>query len=510
GPVVPRYDGALYTEKPPVAFWGMVACSLPAGQVTSFSARLAGVLFGIGILLFVFAIGRRLWDARTGMLAALVLLSFPQFLAHMTLARLDMPLAFFMTGAILAGLRRIQDPGAGMSSALALGACLGFGILVKGPVAIALPLGTLALWRIGAGDFHSLRRLFPPAGALAALAIPAAWGLLALAQLGSAEWKAYMEAILGRAARGAQNYPRPATYYLQEIGRYALPFLIFLPAALSGWVARRTDRSDPSLLPLVWFAAQFLAFSAVSGKRGGYLLPALPGLALLIAGALSPASRLPEAAARWLRDFPLRAFGLALFAAGPCIAFWVFWNAEGGALHPAGFPLGGIAAAAIAAVPLAAVAIRRRIAAVGPVAAAPMIALAAASLLSLSVAADRAKSIGHETDRGLSALADAAPPGRPLWIYTRFDREKERVRFDPTALRFHLRRPLRAFRTLDDLDGSLRKLPAAGPGARAPVVFADLPGWREIRKRLGRGARILRGAPSSDGYVFALETAPGE
>jgi hypothetical protein len=86
---------------------------------------------------------------------------------------------------------------------------------------------------------------------------------------------------LGRVVE-SWSHQRPFWYYAPQLAWGFAPWVAFLPAAgLAAWRARREDRSGAAVL--LWAVAMLAIFSAISGKRPGYILPVYPALALLVA-----------------------------------------------------------------------------------------------------------------------------------------------------------------------------------------------------------------------------------
>jgi 4-amino-4-deoxy-L-arabinose transferase-like glycosyltransferase len=94
--VTPKLDGFKYFEKPPLQYWTTAATYWVFG-LHNWTARLWSALTGFFGVLLTWFVGRRLYDARTGWGAALVLASslYYGFMGHFN--SLDMGLAFFMS-----------------------------------------------------------------------------------------------------------------------------------------------------------------------------------------------------------------------------------------------------------------------------------------------------------------------------------------------------------------------------------------------------------------------------
>src|SRR6185503_4314268 len=74
----PRVAGVLYPDKPPVFFWLIAAFYWLTGSLR-LAFLLPSLLAGLGTLWLVYDLGSRLWDRRTGLAAAAILLVTLQF-----------------------------------------------------------------------------------------------------------------------------------------------------------------------------------------------------------------------------------------------------------------------------------------------------------------------------------------------------------------------------------------------------------------------------------------------
>jgi hypothetical protein len=137
--------------------------------------RLAMLPFVAGVVLITFVLSRRAFGPRTAMLAALLLMATPSFVAKAIEVRPDVPQTFFGLLALL-----LLCPRKGRPSWLACGAagvCLGIAFLfLQKAVFFAAALGAVMLWRVARRQMGMAGVLALAAGALLPL-IPFAWWL---------------------------------------------------------------------------------------------------------------------------------------------------------------------------------------------------------------------------------------------------------------------------------------------------------------------------------------------
>ncbi len=289
--LIPRVGGDLYPDKPPLFMWLIAAGTWLSGSLRV-GFMLPSVLASFGVLCLVVDLARRLWDRNTAIAAGLVLLSTAQFPLQANSAQIDATLSFWTTLSLY-GLLRHLLLGPAWRWYLIGWTAAGLGVITKG-VGI-LPLLVLLPWiwarRRGwiASPGGSLRLWL--AGPLCMLLAIGIWLVPMLIHTwGSADpdLAAYRDNILMK--QTMERYARswghiqPPWYFVTNVIPFLwLPAVLLLPWLVERWRSSLRARSGPMLLLLAWIALVILFFSATPGKRGVYLLPAVPAFALAVA-----------------------------------------------------------------------------------------------------------------------------------------------------------------------------------------------------------------------------------
>ena len=94
--LLPHIGGVLYPDKPPLFFWLVAALYVLTGSVRV-AILMPGILAGLGVLLLVTDLGRRLWGPKTGILCGATLLAILQFPLQMKMGQIDGLLCFWTT-----------------------------------------------------------------------------------------------------------------------------------------------------------------------------------------------------------------------------------------------------------------------------------------------------------------------------------------------------------------------------------------------------------------------------
>jgi 4-amino-4-deoxy-L-arabinose transferase-like glycosyltransferase len=295
--LVLHVNGQPYPDKPPLFFWTIaLSYLLNGGEVSPFAARLPLALFTLGCLLVTFAIARRLFDNRIALLASLALMVSFRFYWGARWLRLDIPLCFFVYLALLffvktfLGNTETQNantavPRRSLLSPLLFWVAMALATLVKGPVGVVLPLGSVVTFLILTKNMRNIRLARPLLGVVIFAVIVLAWLIPALLRAP----KSYNEDLLvtQNVARiiSPWRHVRPPYYFAGKLFADFQPWILFAVAAI--WFMFKRRRSLPEYSKLIflfsWFLFPFVLLSIVPGKRGQYLLPAYPALAILVA-----------------------------------------------------------------------------------------------------------------------------------------------------------------------------------------------------------------------------------
>ena len=415
GLVLLHSNGVAYTQKPPLFFWLGALFGAPFGRVTEAAARLPSALGGFATLLAVAWLGRALFRPRVGVIAAAVLLAVPGWVQLARSARLDALLTCFVTLAFVAAWRLDRRLGEERRDRLLLHGAIGLGMLTKGPVALLLPLLAVVAYLAWERRLSEWRRYVSPGSLLLSVGPAVVWLACAtlLAPAGFANASFWDNLILRFFAGTAHK--EPVWFYLDRMPRGFLPWSLLWPAVWWRYQAAQRDAATEGTkrawrFLLAAAGTGFVFFSASAGKRGVYLLPLFPLLAIVSAEPLTHWLERAAEAPRWLRR------GLALAAAALVVAGLgtLAFERVGGVVLPASVGLSLAAAAAVALV--AEPRLRRRVS--------PRIALFAAALGVLfvgeGVVFQRIYPALNDRNsaRAVAELAGAAtPPDKPIGVY---------------------------------------------------------------------------------------------
>jgi len=276
----PTINNVPYLNKPPLMHWLMATAYHVAG-VNEWTSRLPGAMLTAISVPLLYGIGRELFIRRTpAVLSAFVYLTLLPVVRHGRLAMLDGGVLCFSLLLVFCLLRTRRDLRWG------LGVGIAFGLLCLTKGIVALLIGTIALVFIALDTPRLLT-----SGHL--------WMGLLLGTLPAAGWYAaqwwhykinFVQTFLqsqsfSRIVTPVESHSGPPWYYLLEILKYSLPWLLFLPWGFRlVWENRNMGWAK---LVLVWTIGYLGVISMMSTKLPWYVLPIYPALALVVGMQLS-------------------------------------------------------------------------------------------------------------------------------------------------------------------------------------------------------------------------------
>jgi 4-amino-4-deoxy-L-arabinose transferase-like glycosyltransferase len=284
--ITPRYNGYKYFEKPPLQTWAN-ALTFAWFGLGEWQARLYTALTGFAGVLLIGFTGARVFNAATGVFAAIVLACSPYWYLMGHFNTLDMALSFWMELSLCALLlaQRPDLPTRAVRGWMWMcWAAMALAVLSKGLVGIILPGAVLVLYTLVARDWAIWRRLYLVSGLIVFFAIVTPW--FVLVQQRNPEFFNFFFVVqqFRRYLTPEQNRPGAFYYFVPVILVGFLPWLSVSVQSMRRALQtpRQANGFAPIVMLLVWSAFIFLFFSASHSKLLSYTLPIAPALALVI------------------------------------------------------------------------------------------------------------------------------------------------------------------------------------------------------------------------------------
>lgn len=291
-PKLPSKEGVIpYLGKPPLHFWITAALYNTAG-IEEWTSRLASFLAAIITLFFVAAFASRGFEMEHGLLSATILLSSGMFYFLAGASVTDVTLTAWVTGATVT-LYQLATRQKSRSLAFcgALFSALAF--LCKGPVAIVLIVLPFIIWSLARGDMTWTKKVpFVPMTLIFLLMVSPWFIANEISNPGFLKYFIWNENIARYLFReygdryGSGHVHSYGMSWLMLIAAFAPWSLFLLFAAYKAGVRGSWEwirANDVRLFAFAWAISAPLFLTFVRQLHAMYLLPAMPGLAVLTA-----------------------------------------------------------------------------------------------------------------------------------------------------------------------------------------------------------------------------------
>jgi len=331
--VTPRLNDLKYFEKPPLQYW-TTAATFQAFGVSTWGARLWPVLFGLGGILmtaWTLAVYRGGRAAATG---AAILASSLLYLLFGQVITLDMGVGFFLTvGAC--GFALAQRPGTSRGGRLAwmlvVWLALAGATLTKGLIGLVVPGLIGVAYLLMTRDWPLIRRMHWLPGLALYLIATVPWFVIVQQRNPEFFNFFFIHEHFQRFLTNEHHRSGKWWYFIAVGAAGLLPWTPLLFAAIGRRMGRAADlfvgtrQFDLMRWSIGWAGMIFLFFSASNSKLPGYIVPAFPALAIVLALALE---KMPTRAVAWSMGVNLL-IAIGLWFAVPMI------GAKAGAKMPA-------------------------------------------------------------------------------------------------------------------------------------------------------------------------------
>jgi 4-amino-4-deoxy-L-arabinose transferase-like glycosyltransferase len=291
--ITPTLGGRAWLEKPPLYYWqAMLAYSLFG--VSDVAARIPAAGDATLLVIAVYLFFRRF---RRGIEvdAALITASCAGVVGYARAASMDMALtAAFGIGMLAWWAWREGDK----KTYLALFyVCMALGMLAKGPVAPFLAAALIVAYAAATREWRLIIRTawLPGIFLFCVLALP--WYFAV--QLRNPQFfrEFIVQHNLSRFSSDLYHHRQPYWYYLPVTLLALVPWVAFIIAAVARtvrvwWAERKSSTAEPdfelqfSVFACCWLVVPAVFFSISQSKLPGYILPAVPAGAILLANYL--------------------------------------------------------------------------------------------------------------------------------------------------------------------------------------------------------------------------------
>ena len=305
--IVPTVNGDLYTDKPILYFWFALVAAHFAGGINEWVVRLPAAVGAVGFVLATYFFGRDFFNARVGAIAAIVTATSFRVIWEARWAHIDMLFGFFFLLSIYFGARTLLGRG-GPNEILLAYVFMALATLAKGLIGVVLPALLFISFMIVRRDWRMIGVARLPLGVPLSLLVAAPWFYLVNRASGGQWFSDFIYIHHLQRYTDGTGHREAFYYYFTTLPADFLPWTPFLiPALITGRDYRFVWRQPAVQFSLLWFLTVLVFFTASDTKRGLYLLPLWPTLALFVAHYLS------DLAERKVPTTPIYLWTMSLF-----------------------------------------------------------------------------------------------------------------------------------------------------------------------------------------------------
>jgi 4-amino-4-deoxy-L-arabinose transferase-like glycosyltransferase len=335
--ITPVFNGIAFFDKPALFNW-LNALSFKLFGFTEIAARLPAAFSGLGCVILVWQLGRKLYGERVGFLAGLILATSLEFMILSRVVQYDIPFTFFVTLTLFCFAMGIKDLSRRRFYFFGFYVAAALAVLTKGPIGLILPGMVVATYLVVTRRLHLLKELQILPGIVIFMTIVTPWFvLMEQANHGYLRYfilKQHFGNFFGGEGIMSPRHPEPFYYYVPILLAGLLPWSALLPQSIMrAWQSDHDGSADLLRFLAIWVLATFVFFSAATSKLSTYLLPVFPACAILIGHYLSEFLDHPRPAARrgWIIGVACWLIPIALLTAyavpnDP----WTYWNHRSG------------------------------------------------------------------------------------------------------------------------------------------------------------------------------------
>ena len=288
--IVPRLNGLIYFEKPPLGYWS-IALGQKIWDKTLFGARFFNAFFSLLTCLSLYLFCKKFLSKKAALWAAFIYGSSALPFGMSQMLTLDNALTFFLTATLLLFVSGFLTEDSERSRRIFFWAYtfMAFTVLTKGLIGIVFPGLIGILWLSYTGYIRKLSKAQLLKGLLLFFLIAAPWHFLVQQRydcfFNFYFWHEHFERYL----TSVHNRTKPLYFLPLSFLIGLIPWLFFLPKTLyiSLKEAKTTLAKQVVSFSLIWTICILGFFTYSKSQLIPYILPAISGVTILMAFGFS-------------------------------------------------------------------------------------------------------------------------------------------------------------------------------------------------------------------------------
>ncbi len=284
--MVPTFQGQGFFDKPILSYWAVCASYIAFG-ISHLAARIPSCIAATATVLVTALAARKIFDAKTGLVAAMTLSTSVMFMSFAAMCMSDMLLILFNTAALLLLYFGCEAASNRQRTWLWLSgaAAVGLAFLTKGPIGIVFPAITFFTYLAVTRRLSMVRPIHYIGALMIVMCIGSPWFLAMYSSHPDSLSYFFLRENFQRFAGATYDSHQPPWFIVHSLITGFAPWSPLLIVAAADMVRQLKERTATRPLIYLWLSVITIIgfFSLSRGKIDYYALPAYPMCAILTA-----------------------------------------------------------------------------------------------------------------------------------------------------------------------------------------------------------------------------------
>lgn len=280
-----QIPGGHLNEKPIMCYWFYAVSGWIFG-VNELGVRVPSIIASLLSVIVACWLGGRIYGRKTGFISGYILATMVGFINLGRIARIDIVLcAFYALGMLFLYTGYFEKFKANRHLYLFY-IFLALSVMTKGPVTVVLAGLTVLCMVVYRRNWKIIWELKPISGLIIGLAICAPWYIYECINTnGEFVFDFFVKQNIQRFTGNTdfcEGKRKNSLYYIPKLFAGSLPWSLLVPFCLFSFRKKLLKLKPPTYFLLFWIITTFIFFSISAIKRGDYILPLYPALAILL------------------------------------------------------------------------------------------------------------------------------------------------------------------------------------------------------------------------------------
>lgn len=275
--IILKYFNELYPDKPPLYFWILVLLRKFSKNMFYPLGLILGSIIPASITAYLgFKLSKFYWNERMAYISSAIFITLPYIFGISLVLRMDYMMTMFIMLTLYIFFKSYPKD-ISRTNIFIIYSSIGFGMLVKGGAAFAIPLFTIVTYLYLNKDIKYIKKIKPLVGVSIILLILITWFSFISNENDGFQ---YIKLLLGQETVGrmikSKAHIKPFYFYLKQLPFTLLALIPFFTLGILSMLKNifKIDKwEEIDKISFSIFFPNFIFFTLLSGKLDIYLLP---------------------------------------------------------------------------------------------------------------------------------------------------------------------------------------------------------------------------------------------